>query len=295
MQKDSLLPQWIAYTTKVAIISLLISLVNSCSSQPDSKVISKKVFTEGIEGPYALDNKNVLAVNYQKQGTIGCITPNEGGGILFELPGNGIGNSIQPLGDSAIIIADYVNHKIWMYHLAEAWTKVLAEEPKMNQPNDLTVHPSGWIYASDPNWADSTGQLWLVQLDGSTQLLEENMGTTNGITLSLSGDRLYVNESLQRNIWKYTVNKDGTLSNKRLFAQFETAGLDGMKVGKNEELIVTRYDAGEIVVFSSEGELMKTYHLHGQRPTNLCFNEDSSSIFVTVQEKQWMEEIVLQH
>jgi sugar lactone lactonase YvrE len=274
---------------------LWIVLFNACSSKPDSTVITKSVFTDGIEGPYAIDNRNILAVNYQKQGTIGCITPNEEGGILFELPGNGIGNSIQPLGDTAIIIADYVNHKIWMYHLEKAWTKVLADEPKMNQPNDLTVHPSGWIYASDPSWADSTGQLWLVTLDGKTKILEDKMGTTNGITLNNAGTILYVNESIQRNIWKYDIRKDGTLKNKKLFAQFEKAGLDGMKVGKNDELIVTRYDAGEIVVFNTSGALIKSYKLHGSKPTNLCFNEDSSKIFITLQEKQWMEEIVLEH
>ena len=90
----------------------------------------------------------------------------------------------------------------------------------MNQPNDLAIAPDGTLYASDPNWKESTGQLWRIDRDGKITLLAEGMGTTNGIEVSPDGKTLYVNESVQRNIWAFDITPDGTLANKRLLKQF---------------------------------------------------------------------------
>ena len=78
---------------------------------------------------------------------------------------------------------------------------VFAHEPKMNQPNDIAFAPNGNIYASDPDWPNQKGQLWLITPDAKVSLLETNMGTTNGIAVSEDGKRLYVNESAQLKVW----------------------------------------------------------------------------------------------
>ena len=73
--------------------------------------------------------------------------------------------------------------------------RVHAHEPTMNQPNDLAIGANDILYASDPNWAASTGQIWRVDTDGTVTLLETDMGTTNGIEVSPDEKVLYVNES----------------------------------------------------------------------------------------------------
>ena len=52
------------------------------------------------------------------------------------------------------------------------------------------------------------------------------MGTTNGIEVSPDETKLYVNESVQKNIWVYDLDSDGNISNKILFYSFEDYGLD---------------------------------------------------------------------
>lgn len=52
------------------------------------------------------------------------------------------------------------------------------------------------IFASDPNWSQSTGQIWRIIKNGVLHLLESNMGTTNGIEVSPGDKKLYVNESV---------------------------------------------------------------------------------------------------
>ena len=51
------------------------------------------------------------------------------------------------------------------------------------------------------------------------------MGTTNGIEVSTDENTLYVNESVQRNIWAYDLSATGEVSNKRLLIQFPDLGL----------------------------------------------------------------------
>src|SRR5207237_7758272 len=106
---------------------------------------------------------------------------------------------------------------------------VVAHPDHKNQPNDLAIAPDGTLYASDPNWGKSTGQLWRIGTDGKVTLAAKDMGTTNGIEVSPDGKTLYVNESLQRNIWAFPIAADGGLGEKRLVKKFDDHGFDGMR------------------------------------------------------------------
>ena len=55
---------------------------------------AEKSFTAGIEGPGCDAGGNVYAVNYQKQGTIGRVTPDCKAEVWAELPGKSVGNGI---------------------------------------------------------------------------------------------------------------------------------------------------------------------------------------------------------
>ena len=59
--------------------------------------------------------------------------------------------------------------------------------------------------------------MWRIAPDGTVTLALDTMGTANGIEVSPDGKTLYVNESVQRNIWAYDIGADGALSGKRLF------------------------------------------------------------------------------
>ena len=119
---------------------------------------------------------------------------------------------------------------------------------QFNQPNDICINKKDQIFASDPNWKESTGKLWRIDKGGKAVLLTDQMGTTNGIALSPKENILYVNESVQRKIWTFDVDAKGNISNKRLFAEFPDFGFDGMKCDAEGNLYVTRYGKGAIAV-----------------------------------------------
>src|ERR1019366_981978 len=159
--------------------------------------------------------------------------------------------------------------------------------PKMNQPNDLAIAPDGTLYASDPNWDKGTGQLWRIDLQGKTHLLAENMGTTNGIDVSPDGKTLYVNESVQRNVWAFPIKADGNLGEKRLLKKFDDFGFDGMRCDVLGNLYITRYGKGTVAVVSPDGELLREIDVLGKQPSNLCFGgPDGKTVYVTEVEHQ---------
>jgi len=248
-----------------------------------SMLTAEHVFTSGIEGPACDREGNLYAVNYGKQGTIGKVTPEGEGEIWLELPEGSVGNGIRFNLAGDMFIADYAGHNIWRVEMASKTLSLFAHEPRMNQPNDIAISRDGTLFASDPNWGDSTGNLWRIDPDGKVTLLEQGMGTTNGVEVGPQENVLYVNESVQRRIWAYDLNKDKEISNKRLLIEFEDYGLDGMRCDIAGNLYVTRHSKGTIAVLSPQGELLHEVSLKGTDCTNLCFGgPDGKQCYVTI-------------
>jgi gluconolactonase len=246
-------------------------------------------FTSGIEGP-SCDERGVLyACNFAEQGTIGCVDGSETSSFL-RLPQPSIGNGMVFDVYGNMYLADYVGHKIYKLEMSTKTLSVHAFEPRMNQPNDLAIMKNGTLFASDPNWTEQTGQLWRIGTDGKTTLLEQQMGTTNGLEVSPDEGTLYVNETVQQRIWAYDLDKQGNLSNKRLFYQFQEFLLDGMRCDVMGNLFVTRYEGSRITVLSPKGDPLRDIPLLGKNCTNLAFGgDDGRTCFVTVADKGHVE------
>lgn len=240
-------------------------------------------FTSGIEGPVCDSDGNLYAVNYEKQHTIGKVTPDGECSVFVELPNGSIGNGIRFNSKGFMLIADYTNHNVLKVDMKTKQISVYAHESTMNQPNDIAIGANDIVYASDPNWAKSTGQIWRVDTDGKVILLETNMGTTNGIEVSPDEKTLYVNESVQRNIWAYDLSPKGEISNKRLLIQFPDYGMDGMRCDVAGNIYVTRHGKGTVAKVSTKGEVLLEVQLTGKLCTNLTFGgKDGRTCYVTV-------------
>ncbi|QNK59768.1 SMP-30/gluconolactonase/LRE family protein [Paenibacillus sp. PAMC21692] len=244
---------------------------------------SPQTFTRGIEGPACDREGNIYAVNYEKQGTIGKVTPLGEGSIFVELPNGSIGNGIRFNQAGEMLIADYVNHNIIKVDMNTREIKIHAHEPRMHQPNDICITRDDVLFASDPDWDNNRGKLWRVNLDGTTDLLEDDMGTTNGIEVSPDEKVLYVNESVQRRIWAYALNKNKEISDKRLLIEFPDYSLDGMRCDIEGNLYVTRIGKGVVAKISPEGNVLGEILLEGKDCTNLAFGgPEGKHCYVTV-------------
>ncbi|MDE0399166.1 MAG: SMP-30/gluconolactonase/LRE family protein [Candidatus Poribacteria bacterium] len=243
-------------------------------------------FTSGIEGPACDAAGNLYAVNYERQHTIGKVTPDGDASVFVELPTGSIGNGIRFNSEGFMFIADYTNHNVLKVDMNTREISVHAHEPTMNQPNDLAIGANDILYASDPNWGASTGQIWRVDTDGNVTLLEADMGTTNGIEVSPDEKVLYVNESAQRNVWAYDLSREGEISNKRLLIQFPDFNMDGMRCDIEGNLYITRHGKGTVAKLSSTGEVLLEVQLTGKLCTNIAFGgPDGRTCYVTMADR----------
>lgn len=277
----------------LGLVAGIIGIVQAIPSHRDSKdLLPEHTFTAGMEGPATDKQGIVYAVNYEKEGTIGYVRPDGTHGIYVTLPEGSVGNGIRFDSKGNMYIADYTQHNILKIDSGTGALSVLAHEPRMNQPNDIAIAPNGTIYASDPNWADLTGQLWMISTEGEVTCLEENMGTTNGIEVSPDGKHLYVGESAQRRVWVYDIAPDGTLTNKHLFKTFLDIdyGLDGMRCDKKGNIYLARYDKGTILILDDQGNELREIKLKGKKPSNLTFGgKDRKRVFVTMADRGCFE------
>lgn len=282
----------------LAATSPLATLHTACAREPaqdaaresEPLFVSRHVtepgsFTRGVEGPAVDAQGNVYAVNFERQGTIGIVTPDGAARVFLELPENSIGNGIRFDSRGDMFIADYVGHNIYRVDMSTGDLSVFAHEPAMNQPNDLAIGSNDILFASDPNWGASTGKLWRVDPDGTVTLLEDDMGTTNGIEVGPDDATLYVNESVQRNVWAYDLSPSGEISNKRLLIHFDDEfGMDGMRADVDGNLYITRHQKGVVAIVSKEGAVIREVPTaEGRNVSNVAFGgPDGRTVYVTV-------------
>ena len=253
-------------------------------------------FTSGIEGP-AVDTEGTLyVVNYEKEGTIGQVSPEGESSLFVALPEGSVGNGIRFNSEGDMLIADYTKHNILQVDMDTKDVTVFANNNKMNQPNDVAINDSDILFASDPDWKNSKGRIWRINTDGSFTLLEDNMGTTNGIEVSPDNKTLYVNESVQRNVWAYDLSPEGDISNKRLLIKFDDHGMDGMRTDAEGNLYITRHGKGTVVKVSPQGEVLEEIILTGKKPSNIAFGgKDGRTAFITLQDNGNIESFRVEH
>lgn len=277
------------------LLSSLLATITAIAQKNDSPYQPKDLtaemsFTKSIEGPASGPDGIIYLVNIERKGTIGQIDKQGNPSLFVNLPEGSTGNGIRFNRKGDMFIADYTGHNILTIKKGSKEATVFAHEPRMNQPNDVAITSSGILFASDPNWKENTGNLWRISPKGEVTLLEANMGTTNGIEVSPNNQHLYVNESIQRSIWRYDIDKKGNISNKTLFYTFPDFGMDGMRCDKKGNLYVTRHGKGTVAILSPKGELIREVTMKGKLPSNIAFGgEDGKTCYVPLQDRGCVE------
>jgi gluconolactonase len=175
------------------------------------------------------------------------------------------------------------------------------EGKRFNGPNDVIVRSNGSVYFTDSlsglrGGADSPARelpfngFYLVR-KGEVILLggdkDPQGGPPNGITFSPDEKYLYVTAG--RKIFRYDVQPDDTVTNRREFA--DVMGNDGMKVDQKGNLYSTSgAGPGEVRITSPEGKRLGVLQLPvllaEPRPqvcaTNVAFGDaDSKGLYIT--------------
>ena len=99
--------------------------------------------------------------------------------------------------------------------------------------NEITVHPSGHIHVNNgdfdfPGGEVRPGFIALVSPDGSSRKVAEGLAFPNGMAILADGKTLVCAESFNGNLTAFDIGEDGSLSNRRLWANVGQYGNDGI-------------------------------------------------------------------
>ncbi len=165
--------------------------------------------------------------------------------------------------------------------------------------NDVVVAPNGAAYATvfGPYNGRPTSVIGkiLYLAPGGQKWVEvaDDLDYANGIAVSPDQKTLYVSETVGNCMLKFSINSDGSLSNRSNFAllnlltrnkvQSWWLGPDSMKIDHNGNIYVAQWFGGKILKLSPSGKLLHIFEIGaGDGTTNVAFGESEKVLYVTV-------------
>ena len=167
--------------------------------------------------------------------------------------------------------------------------------------NDIVVTANGGAYATvfgpyanPPTPTAVIGKILYLGPGGEKWVeVADHLNYANGVGVSPDQKTLYVSETVGNCILKFTINGDGSLSNRSNFALLSHLvrnkvnswwlGPDSMKIDSKGNIYVAQWFGGKILKLSPEGKLLHVFEIAaGDGTTNVAFGEGEKELYVTV-------------
>ncbi|MBO2544121.1 SMP-30/gluconolactonase/LRE family protein [Salegentibacter sp. BDJ18] len=283
-------------TIKLRFLSFFILIlgVTSCSSQKELikegqelQLISNEFeFTEGpaseAEGNiYFTDQPNNRIYKWSaEEGTISVFMENSGraNGLYFDSEGN-------------LLAAADENSEIWKIN-SEKEVEVLVDSyqgKRLNGPNDLWIAPGGGFYFTDPYyqrdyWERTEKEIeeervYYVNPQGEISIVVDDLVQPNGIIGTPDGKTLYIADIGANKTYSYRINRDGSLSDKKLFTEL---GSDGMTIDNRGNVYLT---GNGVTVFDKSGNKIQHIPIDKDWTANVTFGgKNQQTLFITAQQ-----------
>jgi len=161
------------------------------------------------------------------------------------------------------------------------------EGKKLNGPNDIWIAPNGGIYLTDPfykrPWWDhqssqQDGEHVYYLAPGASKLIRvvSDFEQPNGIVGTPNGKFLYIADIKGNKTWRYSINTDGTLKGKKLFADL---GSDGMTIDNKGNVYLTGQG---VTILNPDGVMIEKIPIPESWTSNVCFaGRDRHLLFIT--------------
>jgi gluconolactonase len=153
---------------------------------------------------------------------------------------------------------------------------------KLNSPNDLWIHPKGWIFFTDPRYGNrddmemtTEGVYLLHPEEGLLLRLVDNMTRPNGIVGTPDASILYITDAGDQKTYRFPLKPDGSLGPAKWTIPRKS---DGMVLDEDENLYITD---GVVAVYRPDGTLIREIEFP-EKPANVTFGgPENRTLFVT--------------
>lgn len=222
-----------------------------------------------IEGP-RVDAENRLYFSDVRRGGVFRRSPD--GGVETVIPKRrGVGG-IALHAEGGLVVAGRN-----ICHVRDGETRVLFEAPGKPAFNDIFTDAQGNLLAGsirfDPFSSEGSrdpGELYRIRRDGTSTLLYDNIGMSNGIGLSADGRLVFQSDTARNQILVHDMIADGPCEGRRVFARIERGSPDGLAVDEAGGVWIAAYGGGCASRHAPDGRVDHHVEVPAQLVTSLC-------------------------
>ena len=211
------------------------------------------------------------------------------GTISVYMEGAGRSNGLYFDNDGNLLSCADMKNELWLINKSKKVTVLVKEfeGKKLNGPNDLWVDPKGGIYFTDPlykreYWSRTEKEIekenvyYLSPDRKKLTVAATDFVRPNGIVGSADGSILYVADINDRRTYSFKINPDGTLTERKLFAEM---GSDGMTTDNKGNIYLT---GKGVTVFDAAGKQIEHINVDEPWTANVCFGgRGQKMLFIT--------------
>jgi len=251
----------------------------------DAMILKTAILTEGIsfpEGPRWHEKK--LWFSDMNAGTV--MTVDENGKLehIAEVPGHPSGLGWLP--DGRLLVVSMLDRRLLRLD-DNGFTEVAnLFDLASYHCNDMVVDAKGRAYIGnfgfDLNRPDpfSPAEIILVEPDGSARIVADEMAFPNGSVITPDGRMLIVGESFAGRLTAFDINQDGSLLNRRIWADIAPATPDGICLDEQGAVWVASPETAEVIRVYEGGTI--SHHVQVSTRPYACMlgGDDRRTLFV---------------
>lgn len=207
--------------------------------------------------------------------------------VVAEVPGRPSGLGFLP--DGRLMVVSMLDHQLLVLEPGLGLRRVADVSGLVTGLiNDMVVDSQGRSYIGNFGFDYSAGEefrpanLVLVRTDGTAQVVAEELGFPNGTVITPDGQTLIVAETFARRLTAFNIAADGSLSNRRPWAETGRANPDGICLDAENAIWVASPTTEEFIRVREGGEVADRIKLPEGKGAYACAlgGEDRKTLYM---------------
>lgn len=214
-----------------------------------------------------------------------CSVDEEGNlDVIVEVPTQP--NGLGWLPDGRLLIVSKTDMKLLTYSEGNLHEYADLSNHSSFHCNELVTDPQGNAYVGNFGFdlyageAMKPAELVLVTLDGKVKTVADDLMFPNGAVITQDNRTLIVAETFASRLTAFDINSDGTLSNRRVWAELENEYPDGISMDDAGGIWVASPAHGSVLRVTEGGEITDSISVERQAFACMLGGKDGRRLFI---------------